>query len=581
MEKKIILEELMRIQELMGVSVNLNRLLTEGTKYPTYKGTSFDFGINPAIKAQLVAQMIDWSNNVVGLTKRGARVTFDDLVEYGKKLSRDAGDDAGNNEAKALYYMAMSQGRGKFMDLMQRITSINQQTAKVAFESNVATITNQTVKNSLNNMIAGIGLTSQNISTFTKKDIDALMDDLTALRRTIESENIDPATKRSLINIVDDQLNILETATLSGYSSRTRVGTTEIEGGLPNIPPVGPPVGPPTRNWALIEADVLAATGQKIDFDLNPDAKVFKDLYESGQITETQAKTNMINYIMRLRDIAVDQSLPDAERKSAQAKLDNIIKTGGKIAGAGGEFIVGLAKFGMTFLSTFNKRGVKRGIFTLLGIITGVWFWDDALYFLEGFAESSHAKCLRKIKGYNKAILDSEWLYGGTMQDFIESEYPESKYCETIGNTLPPDQKIKLFTFTEKDDIYYIQVVYEDDCKDTISMADDNDAVPKFVSKRKCGEEEIIVEKKYKCVSGTCKEDATGTYTESTCGGDCSSPSPNSPTLGEFETYVKNELGEENVSVVDGPDSDGIFSVTALGDTYKYKWENNGWVYKN
>ena len=180
MEKKIILEELMRIQELMGVSVNLNRLLTEGTKYPTYKGTSFDFGINPAIKAQLVAQMIDWSNNVVGLTKRGARVTFDDLVEYGKKLSRDAGDDAGNNEAKALYYMAMSQGRGNFMDLMQRITSINQQTAKVAFESNVATITNQTVKNSLNNMIAGIGLTSQNISTFTKKDIDALMDDLTA-----------------------------------------------------------------------------------------------------------------------------------------------------------------------------------------------------------------------------------------------------------------------------------------------------------------------------------------------------------------------------------------------------------------
>lgn len=576
MEKKIILEELMRIQELMGVSVNLNRLLTEAA-YPRYKGTSFDFGINPAIKAQLVAQMIDWSNNVVGLTKSGARVTFDDLVEYGKKLSRDAGDDAGTNEAKALYYMAMSQGRGNFMDLMQRITSINQQTAKVAFESNVATITNQTVKNSLNNMIAGIGITSQNISTFTKRDIEALMDDLTALRRTIESENIDPATKRSLINIVDDQINILETATLSEYSSRTRVGTTEIDAGPPNIPPVGPP----TRNWALIEADVLAATGKKIDFDANPDAKVFKDLYESGQMTETQAKTNIINYIMRLRDIAADTSLSEAERRSAQGKLDNIITTMGKVGGAGGEFIVGLAKFGMTFLTTFNKKGVIKGILTLAAIITGVWLWDDGLYLIEGFAESSHAKCLRKITGYNKAILDSEWLYGGTMQDFIESEYPESKYCETIGKTLPPDQKIKLFTFTEQDDIYYIQVVYEDDCRDTIRMADDNGAEPEFVSKRKCGEEEIIVEKKYKCVSGTCKEDATGTYTESTCGGDCSSPSPNSPTLGEFETYVKNELGEENVSVVDGPDSDGIFSVTALGDTYKYKWENNGWVYKN
>jgi hypothetical protein len=278
MEKKIILEELMRIQELMGVSVNLNRLLTEA-RYPPPKGTSFNFGINPALRAQLVTQMVDWSNNVVGLTKRGARVTFDDLVEYGKKLSRDAGDDAGNNEAKALYYMAMSQGRGNFMDLMQKITTVNQQAAKVAFESNVATITNQTVKDSLNNMLDGIGITSQNISTFAKRDIESLMDDLTSLRRSIESENIDPATKRGLINIVDDQLNILETATLGEFSSRTRVGSTDIDGSSPS--PNIPPAGPPTRDWSLVEADVLAATGKKIDFDVNPDAKVFKDLYET------------------------------------------------------------------------------------------------------------------------------------------------------------------------------------------------------------------------------------------------------------------------------------------------------------
>ena len=549
MEKKIILEELMRIQELMGVSVNLNRLLTESIRYPPSKGTSFNFGINPALRAQLVTQMVDWSNNVVGLTKRGARVTFDDLVEYGKKLSRDAGDDAGNNEAKALYYMAMSQGRGNFMDLMQKITTVNQQAAKVAFESNVATITNQTVKDSLNNMLDGIGITSQNISTFAKRDIESLMDDLSSLRRSIESENIDPATKRGLINIVDDQLNILETATLSEFSSRTRVGSTDIGGSSPNIPPAGPP----SRDWSLVEADVLAATGKKIDFDANPDAKVFKDLYESGQITENQAKTNMIDYIVRLRDMAVDATLTDAERKSAQGKLQNIIDTASKVGGAGGDFIVGVAKFGTTFAATFNKKGVIKGIWTVIIILIVSYLWDDTAYLLEGFNESSQAKCLRKIPGYSKAILDSEWLYGGSMQDFIESEYPESKYCETIGKTLPPDQKIKLFTFTEKDDIYYIQVVYEDDCKDTIMMADDNDAVPSFVSKRKCGEEEDpIVD-----------------------------PIIGNKTLAEFETFIKNELGEENVSGVDGPDPDGIFSVTSLGDTYKYKWENNGWVYKN
>ena len=36
----------------------------------------------------------------------------------------------------------------------------------------------------------------------------------------------------------------------------------------------------------------------------------------------------------------------------------------------------------------------------------------------------------------------------------------------------------------------------------------------------------VVVAKKYKCVSGTCKEDPTGTYTEPTCGGNCSTPPP-------------------------------------------------------
>ena len=39
----------------------------------------------------------------------------------------------------------------------------------------------------------------------------------------------------------------------------------------------------------------------------------------------------------------------------------------------------------------------------------------------------------------------------------------------------------------------------------------------------------VVVAKKYKCVSGACKEDPTGTYTEPTCQGKCSTPTPGPP----------------------------------------------------
>ena len=79
MEKKIILEELMRIQELMGVSVNLNRLLTEATIYPKPKGTAFNFNMSPALRSQLTQEMVDWGNNVIGLTKRGNELVLTQL----------------------------------------------------------------------------------------------------------------------------------------------------------------------------------------------------------------------------------------------------------------------------------------------------------------------------------------------------------------------------------------------------------------------------------------------------------------------------------------------------------------------
>ena len=542
MEKKIILEELMRIQELMGISVNPNNLLTEAT-YPQPKGSAFNFNLTPAIRTQLTQQMVDWADNVVNLTKRGASVTFDDLVEYGKKLARDAGDDAANNEAKALYYVAMSHGRRNFMDLMQKIMTVNQQAAKAAFNTDVRNITSQTVRDNLVNMLDVA--TSQNISTMEKRGIDALLDDLISLRQTIDLDtSIDPATKRSLSKIVDDQIDKLETATMSEYSSRQSRLSTDIDSGTPSPAPL------PNKDWSLVEAGVLAATGKKIDFNVNPEAKTFKDLYESGQMSENSAINGMVNYIGQLRRDAADTTLTDAQRRAAQSKLDNVIETGKKVGGAAGDFIVGIATYGTKFLSKFSTKGILKGLLVALLIGGIAIFGDDILYWTESFTESTHAACLRKIPGYDKVILDTEMLYGSTMEDFIQSEYPEDKICEVPGKELTPDQKIKAFTLQQKDDVYYIQVVYENDCKDTISLPDDSDGVPSFVSKKVCGN------------------------------APAPSPAPGGKTLAEFETWARKEYETANVSGVDGPDADGIFKVTVLDETLKYKWENNGWVYQ-
>lgn len=544
MEKKIILEELMRIQELMGVSVNLNRLLTEA-RYPSPRGSSFNFNMTPALRSQLTQQMVDWSSNVVGLTKRGVSLTFEDLVEYGKKLARDAGDDAANNEAKALYYVAMSHGRGNFMDLMQKIVTVNQQAAKVAFNADVRNITNQTVRDNLVNML-DVAI-SQNISTMEKRGIETLLDDLVYLRQTIDADaSIDPATKRSLTTIVDDQMGKLETATMSEYSSRQTALSTDIDS-TPNIPPVVP-----TAIWSDVEAAVLAATGKRLDLDVHPDAKLFKDAFESGRMTENAAINNMVNYIDSLRRTAGDATLTEAERRAALGKLDYIKEMAKKIGGATGDLILGILSFGRKGIgSATGKKGILTGLLVIILTIGLVYGWDDAAYGVESFIESTHAACLRKINGYDNVVLDTEMLYGSTMQDFIQSEYPEDKICETLGKTLPPDQKIKAFTLQQDNDIYYIQVVYEDGCKDTISLPDDSDGVPSFVSKRVCGEDPIV-----------------------------EPPKPGDKTLSEFETWAKSEYGEENVSKVDGPNADKIFQVTALDETFSYKWENNKWVYQ-
>jgi hypothetical protein len=556
MRKNLISEELMRIQELMGVSVDTSRILSEGPILPTRQLSAFDFNLTPTLRSTLTNEMVDWADNVVGLTKKGAKVSFDDLVEYGKKLAKDAGDDAANNEAKALYYLAMNSGRDNYMSLMQKLIKTNQDLAKQTYRAEVQKIASTQVKDNLTDLLDYV--TSKDLSKASKSEIDGLIDDMTALNRTIDADsNIGLSTKKELTDIVDEQIGLLQTATNMSFSSRTKSLPSDIDTGTSPSPSPAP--SPATKDWSTIEASVLASTGKKMDVN-DPGVAAFKKQFESGVWSETETVNQFVRYIETLKRNASDNTLTEAERKAAQDKLDNIITTSKKIGGGLGqliETILTVGKKGLTGLT--GKKGLFAGIVVLMASIGALYGWDDAAFaIMENFKGGNEA-CLQDIPGWEDVTLDTGIFDNRTMRNFILSEYPEDKVCEIPGREFTPEQKIKRFNLKEENDIFYVEVVYggEPECKDTIQMADEKGAVPSFVSKKVCG----------------------GSGTTPT-------PSPGVKTKEDFETWAK--LGENYgtmVKSVSGPDSGGIFTVNVVadpvgdpdGDMIQYKWEDNDW----
>jgi hypothetical protein len=132
MSKNILVEELRRIHEMMGIKPK--SILVE-QRLP--KSRSFDLiNMNPAIKSEIENSIVDWANNTVGLTKNGGRTTISDLIELGKKYAREAGDDV--TDSNALYYLAAKSGRNNFIDIVNRISSKIQKQAQQEFTNKLS-----------------------------------------------------------------------------------------------------------------------------------------------------------------------------------------------------------------------------------------------------------------------------------------------------------------------------------------------------------------------------------------------------------------------------------------------------------
>lgn len=361
------------------------------------------------------------------------------------------------------------------------------------------------------------------------------------LRRIQDGKTIPNPNLEDLIKQLEDKIELKEIhlANKSKTSTLTSTSSTRFTPQLPD--------------WSTIEAEILSLTGKKLDLTNNPDIALFKDQFEKGQWTETKVIQRLVDYINMLKKQANDTSLSEAERKNAREKLDNVIQISKKIGGGVSELTTGVLTTGKKGLSAITGKKTALGGLLVLGISMAVLYgWDDSFFALKEYTTSGSEACLQDIPGWEDVTLNVGMIDNTTMRNFIRSEYTEDKVCEIPGRELGPDQKIKRFNLREENDIFYVEVVYMDDCMDTIQMENKKGAIPSFVSKRVCG------------------------------GGNTTTPSTGvTKTKEEFENWAKqdDQFGEDNVINTMGPDTNGVFTIIdSLGDSYSYKWENDSWV---
>jgi hypothetical protein len=161
----------------------------------------------------------EWGQNTAQLTRNGNKATFDELLEQGRILARNAGDTV--DDANALYYLSKATGPEGYSNLLGRLSLVN----RTAFDSEVNSIANSTLKTQFQNSLQSLFL------TFPWKDADnkLIQDTKNALRmlsNDIESSSIDTSLKTELKKYIKEQEQILDGATETSSATTTlRPGT--------------------------------------------------------------------------------------------------------------------------------------------------------------------------------------------------------------------------------------------------------------------------------------------------------------------------------------------------------------------
>jgi hypothetical protein len=387
---------------------------------------AFDFngGIKSGIRSELQNAVEEWGQNTAQLTRNGNRATFDELLEQGKLLARNAGDTA--SDANALYYLARATGPDGYSNLLGRLSLVN----RSAFDNQVNKLTDATLQRQFKN-----GMQSLFISfpwrSASSGTVQNTKNALRMLETSIDSSSIDATLKNDLKAFIREQEQILDGAMETSSATTTLRPGTDIS----------------TSSTAGRNTSSSTAGGNSTDVDYLKNEKI-DNLIEKIKTDPNFGKLNkgfwniIKNQEQKFIDWAKldlkvkslgDLELPQTEQK-IKSELDrriDILKTSSKTS----------EREAGTKLENIAKRlqGTKKAIKSLPG---GPIIWGTLVVMVGFWAIGSTASTINNMSE-GDPFFDALDSYGlpsawGDVKDLISGEGENNEkgfnaWCDTKG----------------------------------------------------------------------------------------------------------------------------------------------------
>jgi hypothetical protein len=211
MSKSILIEEISRIHEMMGIKSNrLSNLLTEAVINPKL--------IQKSLYSDLFKQdLIDFAENTLKITKRdGSSLSFDDLVKMGREIA----GDAALSEAESILKLIGRAGKTASEEISQRILTYAAANSKFYLEALVNAETDATKKAAIKTLVDDATQVADDIAYGGKTITDAV-DELNTLSALVDADTtLEATTKQTIKDEIQELIDDLEsTKTLRDEAS--------------------------------------------------------------------------------------------------------------------------------------------------------------------------------------------------------------------------------------------------------------------------------------------------------------------------------------------------------------------------
>jgi hypothetical protein len=200
MSKKILIEEISRIHEMMGIKPNrIKNLLTEAVISPRLIEKNL---YSDAFKQDLV----DMAENTLKIAKRdGSSLTFDDLVKMGREIA----GDAALSEAESILKILGRAGKTASEEISQRILAYGFGNSRFALNAMVTAEADAAKKAAIKSFVDEVENVTDEIANGTRTLTDAV-DDINTLTALVDADTtLETTTKQAIKDELQEVLDDL------------------------------------------------------------------------------------------------------------------------------------------------------------------------------------------------------------------------------------------------------------------------------------------------------------------------------------------------------------------------------------